>query len=68
MTEKSEKPTAAQSPLAPGRTRKGTLADFLYNSPLRGSDIELNRTPCQMRDIDFGFDAVEDETDQEQQK
>jgi hypothetical protein len=60
MTEKSEKPTVAQALLAAGRPRKGTLAEFLYNSPLRGSDIELNRTPCQMRDIDFGFDAVED--------
>lgn len=33
--------------------RKGTLADFLLASPLRGSDIDLERLPDQPRDIDL---------------
>lgn len=68
MTEKPEIPDPAQAPLAPKSVRKGSLAEFLYNSPLRGADIDLERTPCQTRDIDFGFDADEDEADKEQPK
>jgi len=33
--------------------RKGTLAEFLYNSPLRGSDIDLERVQCEPRDIEL---------------
>lgn len=33
--------------------RKGTLADFLLNSPLRGSEIDLERVPCEPRDIEL---------------
>ncbi len=33
--------------------RKGTLADFLLASPLRGSDIDLERLPDEPRDIDL---------------
>lgn len=31
--------------------RKGTLAEFLYNSPLRGSDIDLERLTEEPREI-----------------
>lgn len=33
--------------------RQGTLADFLLHSPLRGSDIDLERIPCEPRDIEL---------------
>jgi prevent-host-death family protein len=33
--------------------RKGTLVDFLLNSPLRGSGIDLERVPCEPRDIEL---------------
>jgi len=33
--------------------RKGTLADFLLNSPLRGSEIDLERVSCEPRDIEL---------------
>ena len=33
--------------------RKGTLADFLMNSPLRGSDIDLERVHGKPRDIEL---------------
>ncbi|BCH20535.1 antitoxin [Mesorhizobium sp. L-8-10] len=32
-------------------TRKGSLADFLLNSPLRGTDIEIDRHHDAPRDI-----------------
>ena len=32
-------------------TRKGSLADFLLNSPLRGTDIEIDRNHDAPRDI-----------------
>ncbi|MGO4836236.1 type II toxin-antitoxin system Phd/YefM family antitoxin, partial [Rhizobiaceae sp. 2RAB30] len=32
-------------------TRKGSLADFLLNSPLRGADIEIDRNHDAPRDI-----------------
>jgi prevent-host-death family protein len=34
-------------------TRKGTLAEFLMNSPLRGSDIDLTREDHPPRDPDL---------------
>ncbi|OYW68511.1 MAG: hypothetical protein B7Z40_02740 [Bosea sp. 12-68-7] len=34
-------------------TRKGTFADFLLNSPLRGSGIDLTRDDQPPRDIDL---------------
>lgn len=33
--------------------RKGTLADFLMNSPLRGSGIEIERSKERSRDIEL---------------
>lgn len=33
--------------------RKGTLAEFLLSSPLRGSDIDLERVRDQPRDLDL---------------
>lgn len=33
--------------------QKGTLADFLLNSPLRGSHIDLERVHCEPRDIEL---------------
>lgn len=33
--------------------RKGTLADFFYNSPLRGSGIDLERDKTPPRDFEF---------------
>lgn len=33
--------------------RKGSLAEFLFNSPLRGSDIDLERLTDEPRDIDL---------------
>jgi prevent-host-death family protein len=33
--------------------RKGTLAEFFMNSPLRGSEIEIERVASKPRDIDF---------------
>lgn len=32
---------------------KGTLLDFLRNSPLRGADLDLNRLTDQPRDIEL---------------
>lgn len=32
-------------------TRKGSLADFLLNSPLRGADIEIDRHHDAPRDL-----------------
>lgn len=34
-------------------SRKGSLADFLLASPLRGSDIDLERIRDQPRDLDL---------------
>lgn len=34
-------------------SRKGTLAEFLMNSPLRGSDIDLIREDQPLRDIEL---------------
>lgn len=34
-------------------TRKGTLAEFLMNSPLRGSDIDLTREDHPPRTIEL---------------
>lgn len=31
--------------------RKGTLAEFLLASPLRGTDLDLERAPDQPRDV-----------------
>jgi prevent-host-death family protein len=33
--------------------RKGSLAEFLFNSPLRGADIDLERSKEEMREIDW---------------
>jgi hypothetical protein len=44
---------------------KQTLAEFLLNSPLRGSDIDLERVQASPREIDFGFDDDEDESGKE---
>ncbi len=33
--------------------RKGSLAEFLYNSPLRGADIDLERIHEEPRDIEL---------------
>jgi prevent-host-death family protein len=33
--------------------RKGTLADFLLNSPLRASEIDLERVSCEPRDVEL---------------
>jgi len=33
--------------------RKGSLAEFLYNSPLRGADIDLERIREEPRDIEL---------------
>jgi prevent-host-death family protein len=33
--------------------RKDTLADFLLNSPLHGSDVDLERAPFEPRDIEL---------------
>jgi len=33
--------------------QKGTLADFLLNSPLHGADIDLERVHCEPRDIEL---------------
>ncbi|MBI5311854.1 MAG: hypothetical protein HZB28_01730 [Methylocystis sp.] len=41
------------------------LAEFLMNSPLRGSDIDLERIHEMPREIDFGFDDDEDESSKE---
>lgn len=37
----------------PAYERKGSLAEFLLASPLRGSDIDLERSTDQPRDIDL---------------
>lgn len=40
----------------PARRRKGTLAEFLHNSPLRGSGIVIERHPGttdELEDIDW---------------
>jgi len=34
-------------------TPKGTLLEFLRNSPLRGADLDLNRLTDQPRDIEL---------------
>jgi prevent-host-death family protein len=34
--------------------RKGTLADFLLKSPLRGSGVEIGRMKGKLRDVDLG--------------
>ena len=34
-------------------TRKGTLAEFLLASPLRGADLDLERVRDQPRDLDL---------------
>jgi hypothetical protein len=34
-------------------TRKGTLAEFLLASPLRGTDLDLTRMHDKPRDIDL---------------
>ncbi|MEF3366989.1 hypothetical protein V3H18_10630 [Methylocystis sp. 9N] len=44
---------------------KQTLAEFLMNSPLRGSDIDLERIHEMPREIDFGFEDDEDESGKE---
>ncbi|MGD9656124.1 MAG: hypothetical protein AB7U61_00550 [Methylocystis sp.] len=44
---------------------KQNLAEFLMNSPLRGSDIDLERIHEMPREIDFGFDDDEDESGKE---
>jgi len=33
------------------KKRKGTLADFFANSPLRGSGIKLDRLPLRLRKV-----------------
>ena len=33
--------------------RQGTLAEFLHNSPWCGADIDLERSPEKMREIEF---------------
>ena len=33
--------------------RKGTLAEFFMNSPLRGSNLEIERVSTKPRDIDL---------------
>lgn len=33
--------------------RQGTLAEFFHNSPWRGADIDLERSPEKMREIEF---------------
>lgn len=63
------KPNARRQKSDPIRCRssggKQTLADFLMNSPLRGSDIDLERVQASPREIDFGFDDDEDELGKE---
>jgi hypothetical protein len=44
---------------------KQTLAGFLMNSPLRVSGIDLERVEASPREIDFGFDADENEPGKE---
>jgi prevent-host-death family protein len=44
---------AAQWEKTRQRKRKGNLADFLLNSPLRGSGLELARVAGGVRDIDL---------------
>lgn len=35
------------------RKRKGNLAEFLMNSPLRGSGIRINKLPMRLRKVDM---------------
>jgi len=63
------KPNARRQKSDPNRGQssevKQTLADFLMSSPLRGSDIDLERVQASPREIDFGFDDDEDELGKE---
>lgn len=63
------KPKARREGVDPIRCQssegKQTLADFLMNSPLRGSDIDLERVQASPREIDFGTDDDEDELGKE---